>query len=106
MTLTTAGDYNPSQKGDANMRFSSGAISKASFRQYDGQGMGTPCAKCGEYLDMLAPQEQSWFAIPRMPVEKGGKTADNCIVVCPKCFDLIGQDGTKTIPYGELPHYR
>jgi len=88
------------------MRFSDGAISKASFRQYDDEGMGTPCAKCGEYLDMLAPQGQGWFAIPRIPVEKGGKKAENCIIVCPKCFSLIGQDGTKTIPYGALPHYR
>jgi len=88
------------------MRFSAGAISKASFRQYDDQGMGTPCAKCGKYLNMFTTQERGWFAIPRMPVEEGGKKAENCIIVCPKCFSSIGQDGTKTIPYGDLPHYR
>jgi len=87
------------------MRFSAGAISKASFRQYDDKGMGTPCAKCGEYLDMLGAQDQVWFAIPRVPVEKGGKKAENCIIVCPKCFSSIGQDETKTIPYSHLPHY-
>ncbi len=88
------------------MRFSPAAISKASFRQYDDKKLGIPCAKCGKYLNMLAPQEQGWFAIPRMPVEQGGKSAENCIIVCPKCNDLIGQDGTKTIPYRDLPHYR
>jgi len=88
------------------MRFSSAAISKASFRQYDNQDMGTPCAKCGKHLDMLAIQKQSWFAIPRIPVEKGGKTAENCVIVCPKCYSSIGQDGTKTIPFSDLPHYR
>lgn len=87
------------------MSFSIGAIMKASMRQYDDQGMGTPCARCGEYLDMTAPQGQAWFAIPRMPIKKGGKKAENCIIICPKCFTLIGQDGTKTIPYSALPHY-
>lgn len=55
---------------------------------------------------MLATQGQSWFAIPRIPIEKGGKTAENCVIVCPKCYSSIGQDGTKTIPYSNLPHYR
>ena len=88
------------------MRFSPAAISKASFRQYDGKKLGIPCARCGRYLNMLATQGQAWFAIPRIPVEQGGKSAENCLVVCPECNALLDQDGTKTIPYSEVPHCR
>lgn len=88
------------------MRFNPGVISKAAFRQYDNKKLGIPCAKCGKYLNMLASQGQAWFAIPRIPVEQGGKSAENCVVVCPKCNVLLDQDGTKIIPDSALPHYR
>jgi len=88
------------------MKFSIGAIMKAEARQYDGQGMGVPCAKCGEWLNTLSKEGEGWFVIPRIPIEQGGKKGDNCLIVCPKCYDAIGQDGTKIIPYSELPHFR
>lgn len=88
------------------MRFHPGVIANAASRQNDNKKLGIPCARCRTYLTMLAPQGKAWFAIPRIPVEQGGKSADNCVVVCPKCNALLGQDGTKTIPYSALPHYR
>jgi len=35
-----------------------------------------------------------------------GRKADNCIIVCSECYREIGQDGTKTIPFSELPCYK
>lgn len=88
------------------MKFHANAINKAQWRQYDGRGMGFPCARCGEYTDPFAKEGKDWFAIPRVPVEKGGKKADNCVIVCPKCYIIIGQDGTKIIPLSELPYFK
>jgi hypothetical protein len=54
------------------MKFRIGAIMKALARQYDGEGMGIPCARCGKYLDTLKRQDEEWIVIPRIPVEHGG----------------------------------
>ena len=88
------------------MKFHDNAVMKASMRQYDGQGMGIPCARCKTWLDTIPKEGESWYAIPRIPIKKGGKKADNCVIVCPKCYFEIGQDGTKTIPYSELPYFK
>ena len=85
--------------------FSRGAISKAKVRQDDGQGMGIPCARCGAYGLSIFTEGIDWFAIPRIPIGQGGKVGDNCVIVCPKCFKEIGQDGTKEIPFSELPYF-
>jgi hypothetical protein len=66
------------------------------------------CARCGEYLflKIVLPQRFGWHAIPRIPIEQGGsRKAENCVIVCPKCYDEIGQDNTKVIPYSALPHF-
>ncbi len=87
------------------MRFHDDAISKAFARQYDREGVGIPCARCQKGLDTIGNEGQGWFAIPRIPVEQGGKGAFNCVIVCPKCYDKLGQDGTKVIPYSELRYF-
>ena len=68
--------------------------------------MGFPCARCREYTDPFATEGKDWFAIPRIHIEKGGKEADNCVIVCARCYIEIGQDGIKTIPYNELPYFK
>jgi len=90
--------------------FPRASIDKAMARQYDGQGLGDVCAKCGGYINPLedipiAIQGRDYEAIPIVPIEEGGKSADNCAVVCPKCFKKVGQDGTKEIPFSELPYF-
>ena len=80
-------------------------MSKASSRQYDGEGMGIPCARCGAYGTFILIEHSNWEAIPIVPIEEGGKTGDNCAIVCPKCFKEIGQDGTKEIPLTALPYF-
>ena len=94
------------------MRFNRLAIRNARDRQYDGQATGERCARCGEYLNPpdkdrldLVREGRDFVAIPRIPIEKGGKKADNIVIVCPKCADKIEQDGTKEIPYSELPYF-
>ena len=86
------------------MKFSAAAISKAVHRQYDGKQLGVTCAKCGKYILDFYPGADC-VAIPRIPIAEGGKTSDNCVIVCLKCSEEIGQDGTKTIPDIAIPYY-
>lgn len=90
--------------------FSDAAIAKAKRRQHvkhRGIYSDRPCyrcARCGEYQWFFSLQKcKLWFVIPRIPIEQGTKRADNCVLICPKYYNEIGQDGTKTIPYEELP---
>ena len=88
-----------------DFRFSRKAIIKAQERQDDMQDMGITCARCGEHCK--SPREGiDWFAIPFVPIEQGGKSGENCVIVCPKCYEEIGQDGTKEIPSTALPHFK
>ena len=85
------------------MEFSPSVIFEVKGRQYDGKGLGFLCAKCGEYISGI--QGEDWFAIPCLPVGEGGTQSNNCVIVCPKCKEEIGQDGTKIIPKSELPFF-
>ena len=82
------------------MEFSYWAIKKARPRQYRGDGRGIVCARCGEHI-----RSSEEHTIPRIPIEQGGKKASNCVIVCPKCYLEIKQDGTKIIPFSELPFF-
>jgi hypothetical protein len=95
------------RRGLSNMSFGfpSGSIVKAMRRQDDGRGLGTPCARCQAYLANFLTEGKGWFAIPVIPIEEGGKTKDNCAIVCPRCFKEIGQDGSKVIPLSALPYF-
>ena len=79
-------------------------VGNAQDRQYDGGGRGFQCAVCGGYQH--GAEDVGWFAIPRIPIQQGRKISDNCVIVCAKCAKTLGQDGTKTIPFSELPFYR
>lgn len=79
------------------------AKANARDRQHD------RCARCGEAINPpldapfgLLRERFDYEAIPRIPIQKGGKASDNCIIVCPKCFEIIGQDGTKELPSASL----
>ena len=87
------------------MNFQDLAIDAAFRRQFDGLTLGGTCAKCGEYIDRHTSKGQGWYAIPCIPIKIGGTKSNNCVIVCPKCFHEIGQDGTKTIPLSALPFY-
>jgi hypothetical protein len=81
------------------------AVDKARRRQRGKPGWGYRCARCGEYLKPLSSEGKGWFAIPRIPIEEGGRKADNCVIVCPNCRNKMGQDGTKVISDYELPFF-
>lgn len=78
-------------------------IKVVNARQYDGKGMGLSCAKCGRHTTDSDFGNMSY--ISRIPITQGGKVADNCMMVCSKCFDELGQDGTKTIPVNDLQFF-
>ena len=85
-------------------QFDSNAVTKAQMRQFD-KRMGIPCARCKKYIWVSSKEGEGWYAIPRIPFEKGGKGPNNCVIVCPKCYLELKLDGTKTIPYRELPYF-
>jgi hypothetical protein len=88
------------------MKFPVAAIDVARDRQDRNDGLGVSCARCCRRIKSIIPIASiEWYAIPRIPVEQGGRKADNCVIVCPDCYREIGQDGTKTIPLSELPCY-
>lgn len=84
------------------MGFSSGAIRKAEDRQDKYDGLGTWCARCCENIGLAKS-----CVIPRIPIDKGGpKKAENCVVLCHKCYSEIGEAHPSTIPYSELPCFK
>jgi len=85
------------------MKFPADTTSKAFLRQSPPDGLGTRCARCcRRFLEIIPRENIMMHPIPVVPVEQGGKGADNCVIVCPDCYREIGQDGTKTIPLSEL----
>jgi hypothetical protein len=82
------------------------AKEKAQLRQDRNDGNGFVCAKCGCYLSPFGHDGDLWYAIPRIPIHNGGKKSDNCVIVCPKCFSELKQDGTKFISYKSLPYFK
>ena len=90
------------------MQFSTVTTEKAILRQDRNDGWGCICARCGENIGLKALSEEGvwWFAIPRIPFAKGGgKTKDNCVILCDKCYPVIGQNNTEVITYSELPYF-
>jgi len=67
------------------------------------------CAMCGECLISLFEDKDvrgGWYAVPRVPIAKGGnKRIENCVALCPKCFKKVKQAGDRIIPYSELPYF-
>lgn len=84
------------------MKFSIGTIEVAEDRQDKNDGFGTWCAKCCKNLGLV-----DGYPIPRIPISAGGTLkADNCVILCEKCYIEIGEDHADTIPYSELPCFK
>ncbi len=82
------------------MGFSYWANNKAGHRQDRKDGRGTLCAKC--CIDIIVP-----YAIPRVPIDKGGDwKTENCVVLCYKCYLEIGDNHPEVIPHSELPCFK
>ena len=80
------------------MKFSINARIVAEDRQDRNDGWGPWCAKCCENIGLAES-----YVIPRIPIAKGGSLkADNCVILCEKCYGEIGEHHTETIPYREL----
>jgi len=84
------------------MAFAGRTIYSAGFRQDKKDGYGTWCAMC--CINVGLARE---YPIPRIPIAKGGDwSANNCVILCEKCFAKIGFDHIDEIPYSELPCFK
>jgi hypothetical protein len=64
-------------------------------------GYGSWCAMCGAGLWDFTEQ-----SFPRVPISKGGnKKADNCVIVCRKCFSKLVNPGKEIIPWEAIAYY-
>jgi len=72
----------------------------ASYRQSKWDGWGSWCAKCGVGL----AGKKAEFT-QRTPTEKGGKwDVDNCVVLCPDCFEETGKHKDE-LSDAQIPYY-
>ena len=84
------------------MKFSVNARLVAEDRQDKNDGWGPLCARCYENFRFAET-----FAIPRIPFAKGGtQKADNCVILCNKCYLEIREDHPEIVPYSELPCFK
>jgi len=84
------------------VKFSINARIVAEDRQDKNDGWGPWCARCCQNIGLAET-----FAIPRIPFAKGGtRKADNCVILCNKCYLEIGEDHPEIIPYSELPCFK
>ena len=85
------------------MSFHINARFAAEGRQSKNDGLGPRCAKCYKPMIALEPD-----AVPRVPFAKGGsKKADNCVLLCDKCYlEVGGENHPDVIPHSELPYFR
>jgi len=84
------------------MSFKEQAIYNARFRQTRLHSHeGSDCACCGKNLFPSRGKP-----IPIVPQDKGGNwKADNCAIVCSKCFDELGGfEHPNLIPLSKLEH--
>ena len=91
------------------MKFNNRTISRTLDRQCRRNGKGALCAMRGEDIWSIKTFMNEnivggWYPVPRNP--KGSNTINNCVILCPKCYSEVKEQGFKEIPYSKLPYFK